>query len=310
MREKILKAKSLEINIVGLTTDNYPVQIQSLSQDSDDSIQNIYPDMKSIIHFRCTLHLLNLAYNDWLKIKSSLSKYENKVKNIMKVLNKKKFAKKLNRKIPTICITRWNSAFKALESIFYLRKEILKLIQNADSDEIKILLKIKNDIKYIFSIGFLKVYPLLFHFASLMDYLQTYNISCVESIIIVEYFLRKMKNNIIKYKIPDEGKNLYKLIKKRLILNKNVQLFQLASLMHPDGIVRYRQLMGKINPDCNIIENSNEYFHCIDDKLSIEIYEKNRMISINDYKKNEYNIFLNALSKALVIKTPKRKQKK
>ena len=90
-------------------------------------------------------------------------------------------------------VTKRNSTFKALESILYLRKEILKLIQNANSDEIKQLLKIKNDIKYIFSIGFLKDYPLLFHFASLMDYLQTEGISCVESIVVVEYFFTKLR---------------------------------------------------------------------------------------------------------------------
>lgn len=31
--------------------------------------------MKNIIHFRPTLHLLNLAYKDWLKIKGKLTKF-------------------------------------------------------------------------------------------------------------------------------------------------------------------------------------------------------------------------------------------
>lgn len=149
--------------------------------------------MSNIIHFRCCLYLLNLAYKDWIKAKGKFSKYEISIRNILKVLNKNIFSQKISRKIPKLCITRWNSAFRALECVFYLRKDILNLIKNANKKEIKLLFEIRNDIKYIFSIGFLKVYPLLFHFASLVDYMQNENISCVESIIVIEYFLNKIK---------------------------------------------------------------------------------------------------------------------
>lgn len=60
---------------------------------------------------------------------------------------------------------------------FYLRKDILNLI------------------KFIFSIGFLKFYPLLFHFASFVDYIQNENISCVELMIVINYFLYTIKNS-------------------------------------------------------------------------------------------------------------------
>ena len=216
VREKILKASELGINIVGLTTDCLPVQIQALSHDSNDSIQKKYPDMTKIIHFRCIAHLLNSAYREWIKSKNILSEYENKIKSIVKVLNLKPFTKKLSKKIPTMCVTRWTSAFKVLETIFYLRKEIISLFQKANKKEIKLLLKIKNDIKFIFSIGFLQVYPLLFYFSSLMEYVQEEHLSCVDAIIVVEHFLSKIKKNIEMYQIHESGKDLYKLIKKKI----------------------------------------------------------------------------------------------
>ena len=69
VKEKILKAKEYDITIVGLTTDNLPVQIQAVSHESKDSIQNIFPNMNSIIHFRCSSHLLDLSYKYWLASK-------------------------------------------------------------------------------------------------------------------------------------------------------------------------------------------------------------------------------------------------
>ncbi len=232
-----------------------------------------------------------------------------KIKRIMKVLNLKIFTKKLSKKIPTICITRWNSAFRALETIFHLRKEIISLFSNSSDKEMKILITIISDLKFIFSYGFFEVYPLLFHFATLIDFMQNSNISCVESIIIVEYFLDKIKQNIIKYKIRDCGKKLYSFIKKRLILNKNIQLYNLASLFHPDGIVRYRRIMSKVDPAYNIPEENDSYFHCIKDKILLEINEKNRKISIEDYKKNEYNNFFKVLNKPYSIKVHQKKKK-
>lgn len=187
--EKIRKAKENEITIVGLTTDNYPVQIMALSHESKQSILNKYKDMENIIHIRCANHLLNLAYQDWVQLNNELSVYEIKIKNIMNVLSKKEFAKKISKKIPKIGITRWNSAFRALEMIFRLRKEIVDLYKNPRKSMNKDLFHIKEDVLFIFSRGFLEIYPLLFYVASLMDFLQTENLSCVDAIVIIEYFL-------------------------------------------------------------------------------------------------------------------------
>ncbi len=296
VREKILKARKNDIEIVGLTTDNLPVQIQALSQESKKSNQNKYKDMKSIIHFRCSSHLLNLAYRDWMKTKNFLAIYVNKIQKIMKVLNNKQFSRKLFKKIPKTCITRWNSEFRALETLFHLRYDIIKLYEFPTQKNMKSLLKIKSDIKYIFTVGFLKVYPLLFHFASLVDYMQNENLSCVESVIIIEHFLGKMKENIIKYQIVDFGKDLYDSIKKRLILNKNVQLYQLASLMIPEGIIRYRQIMGKSNFEFNIKENNDSYFNIMKEHIILEMEENNRLISIDNYKNRDLKRFLNILN--------------
>lgn len=173
VRSKIQKAKENNITIVGLTTDNLPVQISALSHDCIDSIQNTFDDMKNIIHFRCTNHLLNLSYRDWVKQKNELSIYESKIKKIINILSKKEFSKKLSKKVPKICITRWNSAFRALEMIFRLKNEILNLykLKNLSKSMINDLLEIKNEIKFIFTKGFSEVYPLLFHLECLIAYL-------------------------------------------------------------------------------------------------------------------------------------------
>ena len=184
--------------------------------------------------------------------------------------------------------------------IFRLRTNIINLFKNPKKTMIKDLLKIKEDVKFIFSVGFLEVYPLLFHFASLMDYLQSENVSCVESIVIIEFFLNKIKNNIIEYEISESGKELYDLIKKRLILNKNIQLYNLASLMTPDGIVRYRKIM-KSNPAFNITEDESTHFHCVSDSIIISINQENRMISVKDYQNLEYDNFMSVLDKFTTI---------
>ena len=69
-REKICYGKNFNskksyIAIVRITTDNLPVQIQALSHESPESIQYNFIEMKPILHFRCTCHLLDLAYKYW-----------------------------------------------------------------------------------------------------------------------------------------------------------------------------------------------------------------------------------------------------
>ncbi|KAK8834319.1 hypothetical protein M9Y10_000516 [Tritrichomonas musculus] len=68
--------------------------------------------------------------------------------------------------------------------------------------------------------------------------------------------------------------------------------------------------MRNSNSDFNISEDYNDYFHCIKDKLSIEIAEQNRYISIEEYKKNEYKNALTELSRAFSTKQFQKKKKK
>ena len=110
------------------------------------------------------------------------------------------------------------------------------------------------------------MYPLLIPFLNLTFHLQHHSISCVEAVIIIEYYLSQMKDNMIKYEIPKEGYTLINLIEKRLLLNKNVQMYQLASLLTPDGIIRYRNIDGK---EFNIQEDDNLYWH-----LKIEFLDR------------------------------------
>lgn len=49
-----------------------------------------------------------------------------------------------------------------------------------------------------------------------------------------------MEDNIIKFDISESGKRFVGKIKRQLLLNKNVQIYQLASFFTPDGIVRNR----------------------------------------------------------------------
>ena len=74
----IQQAKSYQIRIVGIVTDNLPVQIKALSHESLESIQNC-TDERQIIHMRCCNHLLNLAYKDWKGDGLELTQYEDVV---------------------------------------------------------------------------------------------------------------------------------------------------------------------------------------------------------------------------------------
>ena len=92
-----------------------------------------------------------------------------------------------------------------------------------------------------------------------------------------------MKKSIIKYEIPDEGKLLYSFIKKRLLLNKNNQLYQLASLLTLDGIINYR----KITISRDFEENVTDYFHSIFE-LKDTYPDYNKKIPVNHYRNNEH----------------------
>ena len=117
---------------------------------------------------------------------------------------------------------------------------------------------------YLITIGFTQIYPLLFPVLNLTNHLQSDFLSCVDMVLIVEYYLSEMKKNIRKY-IKSENveiaNDLIKSIKKRLLLNTNVQLYQLASILTPDGIVRYRNKMKKTQPEYDIQNDSYQYWH-------------------------------------------------
>lgn len=102
--------------------------------------------------------------------------------------------------------------------------------------------QIQKEFLYLFKVGFPQVYPLLIPYLSLTKYLQNDVLSCVDAIIIIEYYLNQMRNNIEEYEI-EEGHLLIECIEKRLRLNRNVYMYHFGSLFKPDGIVRYRRLM-------------------------------------------------------------------
>lgn len=77
VKSAIEKAMLYDIEIMGLVTDNLPIQIQAFSQDSDDCFQKAFKDdyLHKIIHFRCCSYLLSLAFRDWMKYECALTEY-------------------------------------------------------------------------------------------------------------------------------------------------------------------------------------------------------------------------------------------
>lgn len=303
----ILKAFQNDIIICGIVTDNLPVQILAVSHESDKSFQNVFSDVKKIIHLRCCNHLLNLAFRDWTKLKNDLTIYEEKIHNIISVFKKKNFAKFLKHKIPSICQTRWYSPFNVLEMLIQNISEFMKLFKNPKKNQYKQLYSTKDDFLYLLKIGFPKVYPLLIPFLNLTFHLQKHSVSCIEAVIIIEYYLNQMKENIIKYEIPKEGTVLVNNIEKRLLLNKNIQIYQLASLLTPDGIVRYRKILGN---EYDIHEDENSYWH-----LKIEIFDRKyttfQMTNLNfNYYINDLINFDEKYENIFTQKRIKRKEKK
>lgn len=291
--ERINKAKSNNINIVGIVSDNLPVQIKAVSHESFLSIQHDNLEAQGIVHFRCCNHLLNLAYKDWLKNNNELTEYETRIHKISLILNNEKFYKYLKKKIPIPNVTRWNSTFKSFEKIIQIFNSILSLYKNNPKEITKELTEIRDDVKYLITIGIPKVYPLLFYFEKLTDQIQQEDVSCVEAVLIIEHYLKKIKQMIFKYKI-DSGKELIHSIKRRLLLKKNVQLYQLASLFTPDGIVRYRKKMKKYS-EYNIKEDSNKYFRTLKNQVIIDHIQDTEFLINENYEKIQCPCYIQIL---------------
>ena len=253
----ILKAKKDNITITGIVTDNLPVQLMALSQENEASFQNIYEDAEATIHLRCCNHLLNLSFKDWMKQDNSLTIFEEKSRLITNLFRKKEYAKFLVHKIPTTCPTRWSSHFQILEYLIKNFRELLKIFLHPHSNQISQLKKIMPEFLYFIDIGFPKVYPLLVPFYGLTSHLQNSAYTSVHTVLIIEFYLNQMKANIEKYEIPNDGYQLIECIEKRLLLHKNNQIYQLASLFTLDGIIRYRKIVGD---EFDIPEN-DDYWH-------------------------------------------------
>ncbi len=87
--------------------------------------------------------------------------------------------------------------------------------------------------------------------------------------------------------------NLIKKIKRRLLLNHNVQIYQLASLFTLDGIVRYRKKMGEKYPEFNVVEDKSQYWHS--DWFFVETWRIKKFENIDLYIENELDDYLNIL---------------
>ena len=158
IRDIILKAQKLNINIVGIVSDNLPVQVSAISHESPKSIQNIFPEMKHILHFRCFNHLLARAFNDWMRVTDELTKFENEIKPIILLFQRKEFSKMLSTKIPSHDHTRWYAPFISIYKLYQNRCNIIKLFENPKKALMKKLFELKQNFIYLFTTGFTKIF--------------------------------------------------------------------------------------------------------------------------------------------------------
>ena len=136
----------------------------------------------------------------------------------------------------------------------------------------------------------LYVYPLLFPLSVLTNRFQMDDLSCTDAVVLTNFYLKEMMKNISKYQIPN-GKRLYDLIKKRLLLNKNMQLYHLASLLTLDGIILYRQLtISKVYK-----ETVNNYFHSLTE-LAAGFMLNQKLVSVHHYKVNEHQKYMDIIN--------------
>lgn len=149
---------------------------------------------------------------------------------------------------------------------------------------------------------FYKSFPLLIPFYKLTCILQNNKISCVDAILVVEHFIKEINKNIIQYGIPESGNRLIQMIQKRLLLNKNIQLYQLASLLTPDGIVRYREIKKNNSRINSLVENSKEYWHELDNILLCDQSPKFKFDPIDKYIINEMGKNIKILKSLTICK--------
>ena len=86
------------------------------------------------------------------------------------------------------------------------------------------------------------------------------------------------------------------------MLHKNVQIYQLASLLTPDGIVRYR---GIVQSEYSIPE-TGQYWHIKEGFFESELFFAQNTQNILYYQNHELDRFISAVREF----SPKRAQKR
>lgn len=76
-------------------------------------------------------------------------------------------------------------------------------------------------------------------------------------------------------------------MEKRLLLNKNVQLYHLVSLFTPAGIVFYRKILKNQNPKYDIPEVEQNYWNGLNQIINQYNSANIKYINIDDYIQND-----------------------
>ena len=92
--------------------NNLLVQIKALSHKSEESFQNTFADVKSVVHLRYCSHLLNFAYKDWIKDSNNFTEYENVLRRISSFFNKKEFGRYLPKIFRIFIKNSWCNTLK------------------------------------------------------------------------------------------------------------------------------------------------------------------------------------------------------
>ena len=116
-------------------------QIVNIENDDDDDDELMDHDDPSRIRLSCFAHTLQLCVRDGLKNAPHVSKLLGKCQTIAKYSHKSSkiadLLEQLNRSIHKMNLTRWNSEYLLIKSIYSIGKNDLQIITSAMDDPVK-----------------------------------------------------------------------------------------------------------------------------------------------------------------------------
>ena len=99
----------------------------------------IYPEMKHILHFRCFNYFLAREFHNWMRIIDELTQFENEIKLIILLFQRKEFSQMLSTKILSHDHTRCYAPFISIYKLYQNRCNIIKLFETSKKFKDKII---------------------------------------------------------------------------------------------------------------------------------------------------------------------------